>query len=332
MVRDGQSYGKSTSKPLAPATPVKNKSHNVTKYGARITRNPALIDQPVVEWPLPSRPLSSSHALDSPPQIDSRNLGSAKEALHSHPTRLWVEDKARGFTGNDKDTKVQNRKFVICEREYDGHMVIKRPGHPAVAASKSQGAILEQILGLGSGETIEDRTVSKPGDPAIPTIQITPPSEGSVKTEKTDHICANSAYKDLHRKSEKENRLLKRQLKRVVPLAYLVSEAEGIDINNTTALKEKLEWIIEDSRMLEKLLPLITTLCDDQRIELNIKTLEILPRALQHVLSDAKETKRARFVAGHHKRARQALESRVRRLESEISRLRYTGEEDYIRL
>ncbi|KAI0506126.1 hypothetical protein F5B22DRAFT_651061 [Xylaria bambusicola] len=308
----------------------------MTKNGAGTTRNQSLVDQPIVGWPLPSR---SSHVLDSPPtgilnssQIDPRNLGSAKEALHSHPTRIWVEDKAHGFTENDKGTKVQNRKFVICERGHDGHMVIKRPGQPAVAVSKAQGAVLDQILGLGGQEAIEDINISKAGTSAMPSIQVTPPSEGSGQIMETDHLCVNNAYRELHEKSKKEIRLVKWQLKRVVPLAYLISEAEGIDINNTTALKEKLEWIIEDSRMLEKLLPLITTLCEDQRIEFNEDALKILPRALQKVLYDARETNRARFVAGHHKRARHALEGRVRRLESELSRLRYTGEEDYIRL
>ena len=317
--------------------PVSRAKHPLRK-GTKRTNAQQLTDRAVIGWPLPlpetttPLPVSSSQGpgiapkIPKSPQIDPRNLGSAKEALHSHPANVST---ARSPLQNDKDTE-QNRKCVIYENP-DGRLIIRRPGRPTLFISKAQSAVLEQILSPESQQNSEERKAEKTDKPTIPTIQVTRSSGENVQDEaETEHICENTAYKDLYKNSQRNVRALKRQVKRVVPLAFLVSDAEDVDIEDTTGLIEKLEWIIEDSKTLVKVLPLITALCEDQRIKFDEDALRILPRVLEKVLADSRETRRARQAAGHYKRAKKALECRMKRMEDELARLRYSGEEEYI--
>ncbi|KAI0908899.1 hypothetical protein F4823DRAFT_639579 [Ustulina deusta] len=291
--------------------------------------------------PRPSANLDSSpqesrgFTIPKSPQIDPRNLGSENEALHSHPC---LEGLTWDSTQSDKETKAWNRKFVIYGRGDADHIILKGPEHSEtlvterprspIFSSKARDATLELFPSPESWETNGEKIVEEPADSAIPAIQLNPPAEGDTQKVDTGHLCVNRAYKDLHEKSERENRKLNGQLRRLLPLASLLSEAEGIDIEDTQALKEALRDIIEDNRRLTNLWPLAVTLSADQGIELNTDEFGALHHALEKALADVK---RAKFAAGHHKRIRKSLECRVRRLENELSSLRYAGDEDYIR-
>jgi hypothetical protein len=108
----------------------------------------------------------------------------------------------------------------------------------------------------------------------------------------------------------------------------LIAEAENIDIHDSTALAEALRDIMDDRQKLTNLVPLAVTLCADQGIEFDSEEFDSLPQALRKVFADRD---RAKYVAGHHKRARHHLEGRIQQLEFQL-RLRDNGEEEeYVR-
>ncbi|KAI2628932.1 hypothetical protein GGS21DRAFT_229647 [Xylaria nigripes] len=267
-----------------------------------------------------------------PPKIDRRNLGSLREALHSHPV-TQVSSAQRSSVAGDDDTKAQHRKYVICETDEDDSVLLMRPkGSVDPSTDRRQGRVfaterweigLQEILRPESWSSIEEeKGKEKPSEPTIPTIKVSPPSDGETQPVSPGLLTVDSTYKILHKKSKKENRHLSRRLQSLQPLAWLVSEAEGIDVNDTVRLAEALRTIIDDRQMLINTLPLAVTLCADQGIEFNDDAFEALPQALDKVLFDREQ---ARIAASHHKKARKLLESRVNQLESELLRSRHDG-------
>ncbi|KAI1823584.1 hypothetical protein F4861DRAFT_549572 [Xylaria intraflava] len=268
-----------------------------------------------------------------PPVIDPRNLGSAREALHSHPIRQVSLTKRRILEGN-QDTKNQNRKVVVCEKDDDSIVLISPRPPEDVLAKRRQGRIFpahtrETMLreaerqdspGPAGRETKhEEKKVGKSPERVIPAIEVSPPSDDETHQADPGLLSVDDVYKSLYNEYKRENRSLARDVRRLQPLAWLVSEAESININDTAALAEALRGIIEDRQMLMKILPLAITLCADQGIEFNDAAFEALPEALDKVLHDRE---RARHAAAHHIRAKYILRSRVDQLESELLELK----------
>jgi hypothetical protein len=271
---------------------------------------------------------SALFAVPTSPKIDRRNLGSAAEALHSHPTSTWFESS--GFLQSNMGIKKQHRKVAICERDEDDYVLIQ-PSELStdLLAEHRQGRMLpreargtsQEFPQFRSSGTNEKERVEQTVGSTIPIITLTSPPEGDIDQVDSTFLSVKEAYEILLKRSNKE-------IRRLRPLAWLVAETEGINIRNTTALVEALEEIINDREKLSKLLPLAAALCKDQGIDLNAEAFESLPRVLDQVL---KERREAKFAALHNKRAKHSLECRVSRLEAQLSELRYDGDEDYIR-
>ncbi|KAI1156688.1 hypothetical protein F4825DRAFT_446163 [Nemania diffusa] len=259
------------------------------------------------------------------PKIDSQNLGSANEALHSHPTGMWFDNSPQ----SNKEIKKQHRKLVICERDEDDYVLI-RPSRPSTSllAEPQRGHVFpmeaeawfQEFPQFENSKTNEER-VEQIADRTTPTIRITSPPEGDVDQT---FLSADDALKILLKNSDRENR----RLQHLRPLALLIAEHEGIDVRDTTALVTGLQKIIDDRKQLSKLIPLANMLCQDQGINLSAEAFDSLPRALDQIL---KERRAAKFAAQYNKRAKQSLECRVNRLEAQLSEIRYDGDEDYIR-
>ncbi|KAI1163682.1 hypothetical protein F5B18DRAFT_671937 [Nemania serpens] len=250
-----------------------------------------------------------------PPRIDTQNLGTANEGLHSHPTDTLLETYH-----SDKEIKKWHRKLVICERDNEDYTLLNGP-----VPSKDIFGKRRQGNGFRKPDYAEENveeSVKKATDCTIPAIRLVPPPEGDVEPSRS--LAVDEAYKILFRRSERENR----SLRGLIPLAWLLAEAEGIDIHDTAALVEALEGIIKDRQRLLDLLPLAATLCADQGIDPETGTLETLPRVLDRVLKDREA---AKFAAGHAKRAKLKLERRVIQLENKLSDFRCGDEEDYMR-
>jgi hypothetical protein len=242
----------------------------------------------------------------------------------------------RSLSQSNKATKARHRKFVIFERD-DEQILLKEPKplpdsstarrRGRVFSTANMGSSLHQFPNFNTEQANQEgQEAQKPVECGIPTIRLSPPKEGDIQQVQTKTLSVDHAYKILHLESERENRRLRR-FKDLQSLAWLISEAEGIELSDTAALAEALRDIIEDRQKLGNLLPLAVTLCEDQGIEFETEAFDALPLALDKVLADRD---RAQYVAGHHKRARQRLERRVKQLESELSLLD-GGEEDYIR-
>ncbi|KAJ2988539.1 hypothetical protein NUW58_g3922 [Xylaria curta] len=266
--------------------------------------------------------------------IDPRNLGQRDEALHSHPPYGWNKQLPEKPPRAGKEINNPNRTFVAYVNE-DEDVILEELGHSTDPLLKrrwghvfsAKDTRLHQFPDPGSYEA--EKAKQTPDRP-IPEIIVTPPSEGHATRVDPSLLSVNNAFETLHLKSSKENRRLKYRLKKLshlVPLAWLLSEAEGIDINDTTALVNGLKLIIEDRQKLAGLVPLAATLCEDQGIDLSTVAFGALPQALDKVLNDAKK---AKLAAAHHKRARKSHEARLRRLESELSCWNFDVDEEYV--
>ncbi|KAI3323568.1 hypothetical protein HD806DRAFT_522711 [Xylariaceae sp. AK1471] len=304
-----------------------------------IEQGPAsFLTYPVVELSRPVLLNDGLPAKPTSPRIDPRHLGSVDEALHSHPTQGLLENLAgRCLPKSDKSIKSRHRKFVICERDDDEQIFLREPKpSPDLLTERRRGRVFSTVGTEGSLHQFpnpdtwktnqEDQGAEKLIECGVPTIKLSPPEEGDVQQVEPNNLSVGHAYKILHHDAEREVRRLRR-LKGLQPLAWLIAEAEGIDPNDTAALAEALRDIIEDRYKLNNLLPLAVTLCVDQGIEFDNKAFQELPQALEKILADRD---RAQYVAGHHKRARQKLECRVKQLESEL-RLRDAGNESSLR-
>lgn len=265
-----------------------------------------------------------------------QNLGTTDEGLHSHPIR----GVAMASPSIDEDTKSENRMTAICETKGDYVLMQGRRPSSDVIAERRRGGVFslealekefQKFPHPGIWKKNNKGNKDKPiAEPVIPAIRIVAPPEGDVEQVDKTLLSVDQAYKNLHRKSERENR----SLKRLIPLAVLVAETESIDINNTQALVEALRSIIDDRQTLAKLVPLAVTISTDQGIDFDFDRLEELEQALDNILD---EKQRAVFSAEYNKRAKTRLERRVRELEQKLSSLRRNDEkkdddeEDYIR-
>ncbi|KAI1431628.1 hypothetical protein GGR50DRAFT_55669 [Xylaria sp. CBS 124048] len=318
--------GKTESKPLIDQTSVKPPV--LAQMPARRIRP----STKQISAPIPLRPAegpSSSSAYEAP-IIDPKNLGVPWEALGSHPIKESLSSRSNIQDGQDtkaqdietQDTKAKRRKYIVCEKDADDSIVLINREPPVATvdriAERRKGRVfstknwqkqLEELSHSASEETNEAGQGAKaPFEGTIPTIELSPPSDdGNPQYVNPGLLSVDDTFKILYRSGKKENRSLKKHLHRLQPLAWLVSEAEGIDINNTAALAEALRDIIEDRQMLMSILPLAVTLCEDQGIDFNSKAFEALPQALDEVLN---ERDRAKYAVSHHQRVRQLLENR----------------------
>ncbi|KAI1307815.1 hypothetical protein F5Y03DRAFT_393882 [Xylaria venustula] len=233
--------------------------------------------------------------MSNSPRINTHNLGSANEALHSHP-----------ITKHEAEKIVRNRDFIIYESENDGHIILKgtKDSRDLSAERPTFSEVIRDAALTESSDRKnledEEKTGEKPTDTAVPIIHLAPPPEGDVQQVDTGHLCINVAYRDLHQRSHVENRVLH----------HMVRDLKG------------------EIELLKGLLPLATTLCVDQGIECDITKLGTLQPALETVLADFR---RAKHAATHHKRRKKELEARVRELEGELADLRRARDEDRMR-
>ncbi|KAI0103715.1 hypothetical protein GGR51DRAFT_561647 [Nemania sp. FL0031] len=314
---DTVSIGQSTS------TPARSFSRPVISAPTLIPYYPT---ETLEELALPTAPKS--------PRINPQNLGSANEALRSNPIHTSHDRLAKDPTKSNEEIKKQRRRFVLCERDEDDYVLLKGPNPSADSpverskeylplANSSDKTEFQEFPRFRSSETNEgiEQNISR----TVPTIELIPPPEGDVDQILDPRLLSvEAAYRKLLKDTNKEMR----KYKRLVPLAWLIAEAENIDIRNTEALVATLKEIIADNERLRRLVPLAEVLCIDQGINLDTDIFEALPRALEKALKD-RDT--AKFAAQHNRRAAERLERRVDRLEKELADLRYDGEEDYIR-
>ncbi|KAI1131287.1 hypothetical protein F5Y10DRAFT_262255 [Nemania abortiva] len=300
---------------------------------SRPISRPIKISPPtLITYPIENRPRESTSLIAKSPMINTQNLGSVSEALHSSPTHVWPDSRAIEPPRSSKETKRQNRKFVICERDDNDYVIIKGPTPPTDLPVESQEERtpptheFQEFPSFRSSEADEEEGDEQTVDPTIPIIRVIPPPEGDVnQIEDEERLSVEVAYKSLLKKCNGEIRMLRKLL----PLAFIVSETEGIKLDKTEKLAEALQEIIDDRRRLAKLLPLAAILCKDQGINLDPKAFKSFPRALNQVFKDRDD---ARFEAQYNKREKERLERRVNRLEKELADLRHDGdEEDYIR-
>lgn len=166
-------------------------------------------------------------AVPKPPKIDTRNLGTANEALHSHPTGMLLARLDRGSSHSDREIKNWHRKLVICERDDDDYILLKGPGpSKGLLGGRQQGNVFRKSENAEAN--VEER-VKKTIDRTIPAIRLVPPPEEDFEQLGPQSLSVDEAYKVLFRRSERENR----GLKGLLPLAWLLAEAEGVDIHDT---------------------------------------------------------------------------------------------------
>ncbi|KAI1775671.1 hypothetical protein F4818DRAFT_457863 [Hypoxylon cercidicola] len=176
-------------------------------------------------------------------------------------------------------------------------------------------------------DDVDDASV----DGTIPDIIITEPDDNESNENTTQRNRASKSlldvddcYKLLWISQDKELKGLKRYL---VPLAYLVAEAENIDLdNNIELLEDSLKHIIADRERLFELYPLAHMLAEDQKID--VEDFKALPQALENVFADRDNAKR---LVRYHKTTKERLERRVAEMETERDYYHPDGE-DYIRL
>ncbi|KAI1801846.1 hypothetical protein F4811DRAFT_532586 [Daldinia bambusicola] len=163
----------------------------------------------------------------------------------------------------------------------------------------------------------------------IPDIVISTPSDEGEPSKRRassgDLLKPDDVYKVLWMKQAKEIRFLNETQRYLLPLAWLVAEAEGIDVNDLPALENALKVIISDRRKLFDLFPLAKVLAKDQKVDVN--DFKSFPKILKNVLSDRDNAKR---LADYHRAAKLKLESKIAQLEAEKIG-ESPDEEDYIR-
>ncbi|KAI0148232.1 hypothetical protein F4776DRAFT_660403 [Hypoxylon sp. NC0597] len=169
---------------------------------------------------------------------------------------------------------------------------------------------------------------------SIPAITITAPIDSENQIDTSDEmvnkfLAVDDCYKVLWESQKREVRWMRESVRYLLPLAWLVAEAEGVDRNDITALEDALKDIISDRDKLFDLYPLAQMLAKDQNVD--VEDFQSLHRALRNVLTDRDN---ARRIAEYHRMAKQRLEGRVAQMERQ-RRGRYDEDDDdeeYIRL
>ncbi|OTA97475.1 hypothetical protein M434DRAFT_384529 [Hypoxylon sp. CO27-5] len=187
----------------------------------------------------------------------------------------------------------------------------------------------------GINDAYEPKAEPEPGTQynSIPTITITRPSDDENKTTSSAEmvsklLSADDCYKVLWEGQKREVRWMRESIRYLLPLAWLVAEAEGVDRNDISALEDALKDIISDRDKLFDLYPLAQMLAKDQNVD--VEDFQSLQRALRNVLTDRDN---ARRIAEYHRMARQRLEGRVAQIERGGGRYSEDqDDEDYIRL
>ncbi|KAF3066528.1 hypothetical protein GL218_09036 [Daldinia childiae] len=168
-----------------------------------------------------------------------------------------------------------------------------------------------------------------PTDSSIPEITVSSPSDEESETKRRmsskDMLKPDDVYKVLWKQQTKETRFLNETQRFLLPLAWLVAEAEGIDVNDLPALEMSLKSIIADRQKLIDLFPLAKILAKDQKVD--VTDFKSFPRMLKNVIADRDNAKR---LAEYHRVARRKLESRVAQLEMERNG-ESPDDEEYIR-
>ncbi|KAI1659676.1 hypothetical protein F4813DRAFT_351634 [Daldinia decipiens] len=166
-------------------------------------------------------------------------------------------------------------------------------------------------------------------DGSIPEIIVSSPSDEESESKRRmsseDLLKPDDVYKVLWKQQTKETRFLNETQRFLLPLAWLVAEAERIDVNDLPALEMALKSIIEDRQKLIDLFPLAKILAKDQKVDVN--DFKSLPRMLKNIIADRDNAKR---LAEYHRVARRKLESRVAQLEMEKNG-ESPDDEEYIR-
>ncbi|KAI1205887.1 uncharacterized protein F4807DRAFT_464349 [Annulohypoxylon truncatum] len=289
------------------------------------------------------------------PEIKRENLGNVHEALRSHPIAPRPDTKDKGipvrrvplnYAVKNSDSSATARTEVRTKR------TSKVPQSTAdVKAERRKGRIFLDGKNLyefpdpesyesgeeennDDGHLWEDAGFDDPGMPAInersvPKITVTHPTDNeqsSIQSEETPQklLGVDDCYKVLYQGQTKELRGLRKTLKYLVPLAWLVAEAEGVDPHDGVALEGALRTIIADREKLFDLFPLAQVLAEDQKVD--IDDFKALPRALKNIMSDRDSATR---IADYHRMVSRRLEGKIAQLERERTRDESDDDEEY---
>ncbi|KAI1644398.1 uncharacterized protein F4817DRAFT_367678 [Daldinia loculata] len=164
---------------------------------------------------------------------------------------------------------------------------------------------------------------------SVPEIVVSSPSDEESESKRRmnseDLLKPDDVYKVLLKQQTKETRFLSETQRYLLPLAWLVAEAEGIDVNDLPGLEIALKSIIADRQKLIDLFPLAKILSKDQKVDVN--DFKSFPRMLKNIIADRDN---AKMLAEYHRVARRKLESRVAQLEMERNG-ESPDDEEYIR-
>ncbi|KAI0022563.1 hypothetical protein F4780DRAFT_182664 [Xylariomycetidae sp. FL0641] len=292
-----------------------------------------------------------------PPKIDRRRLGTAGEALGSHPVSRRLHSSSQELPSQRAHSpsahKSHNRRVVVCPAAAESSVVFREPEPSSdLLTERRRGMVfpgsfsLEQFPPLATYDsddsaaaTVGDRVpMEGPVPQTVPQISLSPPEEGDVQQvdEEDPTLSVADAYKGILKRQQKRMRKAEARaamcLEEMEMLASLIAQANDLGPADITELVEALKIIIDDREKLSALVPLAITLAQDQRIPLTPEGFEELPAVLQDVLSKRDAAIRA---ADQHRRARSQLEHELRRYHQErvAARHRYYEDdrEQYIR-
>ncbi|KAI2472366.1 hypothetical protein F4781DRAFT_428336 [Annulohypoxylon bovei var. microspora] len=281
------------------------------------------------------------------PGVQKQNLGNTREALRSHPvtprsdTRNKDISSQQGlkYSDNSRDSRVARSEAVRSQRtpvEPQPAIDVKAKRMAEIKADRRKGRIFLDGTNLyefpnpenwqggddngDDGHIWEDAGFNDPYTPAtndrpVPEITVTQPTDDEEESTQSEEIpqrllAVEDCYKVLWQGQKKEIRGLRESLRYLVPLAWLIAESEGVDLNDMVALEGALKTIIADREKLFDLFPLAQVLADDQKVDIDDFT--ALPRALKNVMSDRDSAKR---MSDYHRMVRQRLEGRIAQLE-----------------
>ncbi|KAI1134456.1 hypothetical protein F5Y05DRAFT_422073 [Hypoxylon sp. FL0543] len=275
--------------------------------------------------------------------VDSDATLRSSDVVQSSRGSVEVSPSSGSFSDDEReqiaDIKAERRKGRVF---LDGELPIEL--HEFPNPETWQGEDYEEEDGgydgfwedAGFDDVYEPKPEPEPdaGEVSIPKIVITKPDDdgkGMAHSEEGTQslLTVDHCYKVLWDGSKREIRGLRNGLRLLIPLAWLVAEAEGVDLDDIAALEDALKAIIADRDKLIDLFPLAEILARDQNV--NINDHKALNQAMKNVLEDRDNAKR---VAEYHKMARKRLEARVAQMEKK-RRERVDSDcddEDYIRL